>query len=70
MSTATVQTKPLPVPDRLVPRTEVAGLFGVSTATIRAWEQDGKIPPAVKVGNKSFWRPGDLARFVGAESEG
>lgn len=40
---------------RMYSRTEVAEAAGVSTQTIRIWEDAEVIPKAVRVGDKRYW---------------
>jgi predicted DNA-binding transcriptional regulator AlpA len=68
MSTATATADAMP--DRLVPRVEVARMFGVTEQTIAAWVQEGRLPKPIKIGRRSYWRPEALARVLGPETEG
>lgn len=55
-----------PIPDRLIGRHDLARLFDVSLVTVRAWERDGKLPPAVRMGRKPFWPPDAIRAFFEA----
>jgi predicted DNA-binding transcriptional regulator AlpA len=72
MSTATMNAdaRARALPDRLVPRPEVARMFGITEQTVRIWEQDGRLPKSIKLGRRSYWRPEALAKILNPEAEG
>ena len=51
-------------PARLLRREDLAELFRVHEATIRAWEAAGKLPKALRIQRTSFWSPGAISRFI------
>lgn len=49
---------------------EVAASFRVSSETVRAWVEDGRIP-AIRLGPKTFrFRRADVEAFIAASSSG
>jgi predicted site-specific integrase-resolvase len=52
-------------------RNDVAEFFGISTATVRRWERDGKLPgPACVIAKRPYWRPEDIRASFNKKSEG
>jgi hypothetical protein len=45
---------------------EAAALCNTSVRTWRAWDATGKIPRAIRIGHKVFWRPDELRAWVAA----
>jgi predicted DNA-binding transcriptional regulator AlpA len=70
MSTATADPRAGAIPDRLVPRVEVARLFDVSEQTINAWVLAKRLPAPIKIGRRSYWQPDVLARVLSQGTEG
>lgn len=67
MSTTTA--KPPPLPGRLLGRADLAEVFGVAKSTIAAWERDGRLPRALRIGRKPRWRPDDIAKLIAGAPE-
>lgn len=44
----------------------VAKRLGVSQRTIRLWETEGKIPPALRIGRTCRWEPEVVERWLAA----
>jgi hypothetical protein len=53
-----------PLPPRLYGRRDLAELFGVTTETIRAWEQRDILPPPLKLGGRAMWDPRVIAALL------
>jgi DNA-binding transcriptional MerR regulator len=50
--------------ERVYTRKEVANLVGVSTQTIRLWEDAGVIPPSVRdVNGYRYWKDAELEKI-------
>ena len=50
--------------ERVYTRKEVADIVGVSTQTVRLWEDAGAIPPSVRdENNYRYWKDADLKRI-------
>lgn len=50
--------------ERVYTRKEVADLVGVSTQTIRLWEDAGLIPPSVRDENEyRYWKDAELEKI-------
>lgn len=47
----------------------VAGLHGISTATVTRWSKDGRLPAPMKRGGVTTWNVGDLRRAMASASE-
>lgn len=45
---------------------EAAAACATSIRTWRAWDVTGKIPRAIRIGRKVFWRPEELKAWVAA----
>jgi hypothetical protein len=45
---------------------QAAGMCNISERTWRAWDATGKIPRAIRIGHKVFWRPEELKAWVAA----
>ena len=45
---------------------DAAALFTTSERTWRTWDTTGKIPRAIRIGRKVFWRPEELRDWVAA----
>ena len=63
MTTSTID-KLHPTPDPLLSLSDVLTLIGVSESTWWAGVADGKFPPAVKCGRRSFWPQSTIAAFI------
>jgi predicted DNA-binding transcriptional regulator AlpA len=50
----------------LLTAAESAALCNVSLRTWWAWDATGKIPRAIRIGHKVFWRPEELREWVAA----
>lgn len=45
---------------------EAAAMLGTTARTWRTWDAMGKIPMAVRIGRRPFWRPVELRAWVAA----
>jgi hypothetical protein len=45
---------------------EAAAMLGATARTWRTWDAMGKIPQAIRIGRKPFWRPEELKVWVAA----
>ena len=63
MTTSTID-KLHPTPDPLLDLSDVLTLIGVSESTWWAGVANGKFPPAVKCGRRSFWPQSTIAAFI------
>ena len=60
-----------PVPERLVPISEVAVELGRSVRTLRRWQATGLLPPPVRRNSRSYYDINDVRRFaLAAERSG
>jgi len=51
-------------PDPLLPLPEVLAIVGVSPSTWWAGIAEGRFPPPVKCGRRSFWPQSAIAEFI------
>jgi predicted DNA-binding transcriptional regulator AlpA len=63
------QKKSFQDPNRLLRLSQVLQFIPISRACWFNFVKSGKAPPAIKIGNCSFWRYGDLLTMVGKEAE-
>lgn len=43
---------------------DLRAAFRVATHTLRLWELQGKLPPAIKVGRRKLWPAGTIERLM------
>ena len=54
------------VPERMLRRSDLARIFGVSISGIQLWERAGRLPKPVRMGNRLFWRPEQIQAVLDA----
>jgi predicted DNA-binding transcriptional regulator AlpA len=57
---------PTPANHLLLTAADSAAMCNVSLRTWWAWDATGKIPRAIRIGHKVFWRPEELKEWVAA----
>ena len=54
----------------LLSRKDVAGMYGVSYVTLRAWEKDRIIPKPIRKGSRVYWRKSDVISDINKKEGG
>lgn len=52
------------LPEKMLTDADLASLFGVCLITVRRWLKAGKLPAPIKLGDRRYWHPSAIARFV------
>jgi prophage regulatory protein len=60
------ETSPAVTPALLLTASEAAAMLGATARTWRTWDAMGKIPQAIRIGRKPFWRREELKAWVAA----
>jgi len=54
-----------PLADTLMTSAEVGRVFGVADRTLRQWNDEGRLPPAIVISRKTLrWRRSDIEAFI------
>ncbi len=65
MSTAAVEKGVEARPEPLWRRGDIAQLFGVSTFTVRGWQQAGRLPdPTCTIAGRAYWKPATIRALL------
>ncbi|MCB9756261.1 MAG: helix-turn-helix domain-containing protein [Myxococcales bacterium] len=54
----------VPVLDHLLTTADLARILGISPSGVRSARHEGRLPPAVVIGRRVYWRPSTIERWL------
>ncbi len=65
-----MSTSGVALPERLLTTEEVAELFRIRPLTVGHWVKAGRLPRPVKRGQRTLWKPQDIAALLDGPEAG